>query len=48
MKKYTDVDIIAELQKLADSHIDSYKEDSTTTSVSSAALPKAGIPKTKR
>ena len=27
MKKYTDVDIIAELQKLVDSHVDSYKED---------------------
>ena len=25
MKKYTDVDIIAELQKLVDSHVDSYK-----------------------
>ena len=27
MKKYTDVDIITELQKLVDSHVDSYKED---------------------
>ena len=27
MKKYTDVDIVAELQKLVDSHVDSYKED---------------------
>ena len=27
MKKYTDVDIIVELQKLVDSHVDSYKED---------------------
>ena len=27
MKKYTDVDIIAELQKLVDDHVDSYKED---------------------
>ena len=27
MKKYTDVDIIAELQKLVDGHVDSYKED---------------------
>ena len=27
MKKYTDVDIIAELQRLVDSHVDSYKED---------------------
>lgn len=27
MKKYTDVDIIAELQKLVDSHVDSFKED---------------------
>ena len=27
MKKYTDVDIIAELQKLVDSHVDSYRED---------------------
>lgn len=27
MKKYTDVDIIAELQKLVDSHVDNYKED---------------------
>ena len=27
MKKYTDVDIVAELQKLVDSHADSYKED---------------------
>ena len=27
MKKYTDVDIAAELQKLVDSHVDSYKED---------------------
>lgn len=27
MKKYTDVDIIAELQKLVDNHVDSYKED---------------------
>ena len=27
MKKYTDVVIIAELQKLVDSHVDSYKED---------------------
>ena len=27
MKKYTDVDIFAELQKLVDSHVDSYKED---------------------
>ena len=27
MKKYTDVDIIAELQKLVDRHVDSYKED---------------------
>ena len=26
MKKYTDVDIVAELQKLVDSHVDSYKE----------------------
>ena len=26
MKKYTDVDIIAELQKLVDSHVDSYKD----------------------
>ena len=26
MKKYTDVDIIAELQKLVDSHVDSYGE----------------------
>ena len=27
MKKYTDVDIVAELQKLVDDHVDSYKED---------------------
>ena len=27
MKKYTDVDIVAELQKVVDSHVDSYKED---------------------
>ena len=27
MKKYTDVDIVVELQKLVDSHVDSYKED---------------------
>ena len=27
MKKYTDVDIVAELQRLVDSHVDSYKED---------------------
>ena len=27
MKEYTDVDIVAELQKLVDSHVDSYKED---------------------
>ena len=27
MKKYTDVDIVAELQELVDSHVDSYKED---------------------
>ena len=27
MKKYTDVDIVAELQKLVDGHVDSYKED---------------------
>ena len=27
MKKYTDIDIVAELQKLVDSHVDSYKED---------------------
>ena len=27
MKRYTDVDIIAELQKLVDSHVDSFKED---------------------
>ena len=27
MKKYTDVDIIAELQKLVDCHVDSFKED---------------------
>ena len=27
MKKYTDVDIIAELQKLVNDHVDSYKED---------------------
>ena len=27
MKKYTDVDIVAELQKLMDDHVDSYKED---------------------
>ena len=27
MKKYTDVDIVAELQKLVDSRVDSYKED---------------------
>ena len=27
MKKYTDVDIAAELQKLVDDHVDSYKED---------------------
>ena len=27
MKKYTDVDIVAELQKLVDSHVDSCKED---------------------
>ena len=27
MKKYTDVDIIAELQKLVDRHVDSFKED---------------------
>ena len=27
MKKYTDVDIVAELQKLVDSHVDGYKED---------------------
>ena len=27
MKKFTDVDIIAELQKLVDSHVDSFKED---------------------
>ena len=26
-KKHTNVDIIAELQKLVDSHVDSYKED---------------------
>ena len=26
MKKYTDVDIIAELQRLVDSHVDSFKE----------------------
>ena len=26
MKKYTDVDIVAELQKLVDSHVDSYKD----------------------
>ena len=25
MKKYTDVDIVVELQKLVDSHVDSYK-----------------------
>ena len=48
MKKYTDVDIVAELQKLVDSHVDSYKEDFETTSASSDALPKAGIPKRKR
>lgn len=47
MKKYTDVDIIAELQKLVDDHVDSYKEDFASTSVSSAALPKAGVQKTK-
>lgn len=27
MRKYTDVDIVAELQKLVDDHVDSYKED---------------------
>ena len=27
MKKHTDIDIVAELQKLVDSHVDSYKED---------------------
>ena len=27
MKKYIDVDIVVELQKLVDSHVDSYKED---------------------
>ena len=49
MKKYTDVDIIAELQKLVDSHVDSYKEDfDIATSASSAAPPKARIPKTGR
>ena len=26
MKKYTDIDIVAELQKLVDSHVDSYKD----------------------
>ena len=30
MKKYTDVDIVAELQKLVDSHVDSYKAVSYT------------------
>ena len=27
LKKYTDVDIVAELQKVVDDHVDSYKED---------------------
>ena len=27
MRKYRDVAIVAELQKLVDSHVDSYKED---------------------
>ena len=48
MKKYTDIDIVAELQKLVDSHVDSYKEDFDIESASSAAPPKARIPKTGR
>ena len=27
MKKYTDVDIVAELQKLVDCHVDRYNDD---------------------
>ena len=42
MKKYTDVDIIAELQKLVDSHVDSYKEDFDTVSYTHLLLPGGG------
>lgn len=48
MKKYTDVDIVAELQKVVDSHVDSYKEDFDIDKRIIAAPPKARIPKTGR
>ena len=47
MKKYTDVDIVAELQKLVDDHVDSYKEDFDIDKRIIRPLPKAGVPKTK-